>query len=741
MSSFDFELLPNITSIGKNAFKGCALTDVNLSGMNGLKSLSSSSVFADCANLKSVTLPAVCTKLGDSVFNGCGKLKSFDFTNITEVGKTAFANTGFTKIDISEKITKWGDTPFLGCNIIEVNIPDGYKVKIVGLYKGLPIETVDLSHTGFTEVTASMFEGCTSLRSVNLDNGKITKIDKNAFSGCTNLQEVTLPKTLNTCNAYAFQNCTSLESIDFSQTALANLTATTVASYIFAGCTMLSDVKLPAKCKTIGQYAFLDCKSLTSFDFSNITGIGKYAFQNTNITSLYLPVLTTLVMEGSEHPFEGCDIKSIDLGSNKNFRLVTVPTTKEIVLLNSKGEYYFSYFTEEKNEKADVLDLSEESDIVNYLANNTIRGYKKVILPDSLLDLPSKAFYASDVEEVILPANLTKIGVQAFAYSKIKTITIPASVSIIDQGAFAFTSELSEVIFSEDGNNPASTLTLTAGKKSDTKGEVAKIADAGVFEMSGVQSITFPKRLTEISQSTFRMATRLEEFTFTDYITSIKTAAFQFSSLKRINFSETADLVLSSGSNYIFTGSAVERVVFPANFNKNNNHNLMSFCQNLTYVEFKGPVEYTTYNQDFQECPLLETIIFPEGITSITTKTCLNCPNLKNVVLPSTLTNIGSEVFANCTSIDRIVIPSSVFTISANSLVSTTKSSPFDGWTSKQKICFVSSEYITLSLLGMDWLNGIDVTVEYDYVEPKEVISISESEHESLIPFVKRKEY
>ena len=75
----------------------------------------------------------------------------------------------------------------------------------------------------------------------------------------------------------AFENCTSLESIDFTKAT----SLETIESGAFSGCTSLNNVDLSkTKIDTINGSVFNDCRSLTNFTMSTaVKDIGAYAFR------------------------------------------------------------------------------------------------------------------------------------------------------------------------------------------------------------------------------------------------------------------------------------------------------------------------------------------------------------------------------------------------------------------------------------------------------------------------------
>ena len=76
------------------------------------------SVFSNCSNLTSITLPNSLTKVGDYAFYRCSGLTSIDIpNNVTSIGKYAFQNCiGLTYIDIPNNVTSIGADAFYQCS-------------------------------------------------------------------------------------------------------------------------------------------------------------------------------------------------------------------------------------------------------------------------------------------------------------------------------------------------------------------------------------------------------------------------------------------------------------------------------------------------------------------------------------------------------------------------------------------------------------------------------------------------
>ena len=101
-----------------------------------------------------------------------------------------------------------------------------------------------------------------------------------------------------TIGSYAFYNCTLLTTITFP-------VVTSIGESTFYSCTSLSTITFPAV-TSIGVYAFYDCSSLTTADFPLVTSIGSYAFYK--CTSLETVILrnNSVCSLNNTNAFKGC---------------------------------------------------------------------------------------------------------------------------------------------------------------------------------------------------------------------------------------------------------------------------------------------------------------------------------------------------------------------------------------------------------------------------------------------------
>ncbi len=156
-------------------------------------------------SLRTVTIPASVTEIGDNPFAECSNLESI----IVEAGNSSYYVEGNCLIEESTK------TLIKGLN--NSTIPSDIKIigdKAFSYCERLTSITLP---EGLISIGLWAFLYCRGLTSITLPEG-LTSIGAGAFYYCDGLTSITLPESLTSIGGGAFSNCRSLTSVTFKNT-------------------------------------------------------------------------------------------------------------------------------------------------------------------------------------------------------------------------------------------------------------------------------------------------------------------------------------------------------------------------------------------------------------------------------------------------------------------------------------------------------------------------------------------
>ena len=272
------------------------------------------SVFKGCSVLTSVTIPSSVTSIDAWAFEGCSGLTSLIIpSSVTSIERSAFKDcSGLTSLTIPSSVTEIGKSVFEGCS-------------------GLTSLTIPSS---VTEIGESAFEGCCGLTSLTIPSS-VTSIERSAFKGCSGLTSLIIPSSVTSIGSYVFENCSGLTSITIPSS------VTEIGGAAFKGCSSLINLyyKIDDEIETYLRYGhlyinvkcgieyYLNDKKITSVAIpSTITKLGEYAFQNCrDLTSVYVSWQSP-ISTGSA--FYGVDISKCTLyvpqGTEQDYWLAPV---------------------------------------------------------------------------------------------------------------------------------------------------------------------------------------------------------------------------------------------------------------------------------------------------------------------------------------------------------------------------------------------------------------------------------
>ena len=570
---FTVTLPSKVKTVGYGAFYGCSsVSGFEVASGNGAFSSSGGVLMnSDGSEIiiypmskteKNYSIPSGVEKIGDGAFAGVTSLETLDIpASVTEIGGGAFYNaTSLKSVNLPSSLKSIGGYAFLGCASLDnVEIPNADTALGVYMFRACTSLTSVKLPEGITEIPAGMFDSCSSLTDIKIPS-TVTKIGQYAFNYCRALKEIEIPAAVRTIEDYAFRYCSSLISFSapsaekIGKFALQNCTVLRSAdisgtdeipAYIFEGCAVLSEIKLPENYTKIGNYAFRGCEMIESFAIpSSCKSIGDFAFGKcSSLTEMTVPAsvekLGTAVFEESgvtKVIFE-CAITKIPqntFGECMHLSEVVFPdTVKEI------GASAFADCTS-------LVSLPRDDfEHVGACAFYGCRRLEKIYVgtKDSSIQYGTY-FGCNSLTDAVIPENITDIGALAFSTSaQLKSVTMK-NVRTVQSNAFAECSLLSEL---------------------NIEGELNFIGSSAFSSCSKLTTLNIPKSVSFVGDGAFQ-STGWERNQKSDFI------------------------IVGDGVFYKYNGSA-SVIVFPDN-TKRISKNRLSGVEKIETVIIPEGVKY-----------------------------------------------------------------------------------------------------------------------------------------------------
>ena len=639
--------------------------------------------FQYCISLEAITFPTSIKKIDQQAFDNCYNLASIAFegdsenpSHLNTIGYKAFARSAITEFrfpncgknssDVYNKITIGNSTTvhlFEGCK----KLKDVYISGAVTTIDKMFVKCTSIENIYVVDDNENLSASANSPVILNVDGTAIrfvygrqdgvftipdgvTDISSYAFAGQANMTKVIIPSSIKTIGTYAFQNCLSLETVEFAS----GSTIDTIDNYTFADCIKLKNINLPNTIIKINQYAFAGCKSLESFTWpTSITTLGNGAFTGSGLKTVTVPgtitsfgdnmfknchnletaVISNGITKVGTYTFDGCEkLSSVTLSTD----LTYLP---QYMFQNCTGLTSITVPENVTRLGGNASSSATSSSLSGYVFAGCT-NLESLTMSPNVANLGSYLFKnCAKLTSIEFTNKLKYIGGSAFRGSCFETITFASDTAISALGDYAF---------AETPN--LNSIALPGGT-------VTKVSNYA-FDASGVRNVTFNSKYTQIGNYVFRGTTRLESITFPSTITTIGTYLFQNS-------------------------TSIETVVFEANKMTFGNW-MFQNCSNLKNVTLPAGQTSTLGTYVFQNCTSLESIVLPDGITTLGNYSFEGCTSLKNVTLPSALTSIGTYFFQNCTSLETITLPSKLVKVGGSSYSAV--SHLFDGCTSLKTV-------------------------------------------------------
>ena len=613
------------------------------------------------STITSITIPNSVTTIDYAAFQNCRQLTTVIIdpsSSLTYIGDQAFDGcSALTAILIPSKVTYFGNATFMNCTALtsvrmySSSVPTYY-------FSSSPLQSIIIGNTVQT-IEYSAFINQQALTSVTFDApSSLTTIATSAFYGCSALTTMELPPTVQTIGSTIFSGCPLLT---------VTIHCHTIPGNLFSG---LGDLRLilGPTVTTIEDRAFQGFTFLTSVTFmesssSSLNSIGAYAFTGTSLQTITLPSPLATIGEGA---FESCTVRTVRL-----------PAT-----LQTMGRNAFATCTDLS---ACTIDEPSSLTVIDTGTFGRCTSLRQFTFPKSITAINQIAFYGcSSLADFTIDASsaLTTIGDAAFGgCTALTAILIPATMVTFGNSLFQGCSSLRSLTLN------CSTIPLYLVSESpiticrigrlittipqalfgpnlttmqfDEPSAVTRFDDNAFYGCSSLTSIPLPSSLTTLGSFVFSRCTSLRAVTLPPQLTTLGEGIFQECSGLELTIqcaNVPANLLTSSSVAALTFGTLLQTV--PADFASNQ--------YSLTRVTFQFPSAVTSIgDRAFAACTSLQTLVFPESITSLGINIIDWSTSLSNIgfSVPSSLTTIGPTTFTNCPALTDLVLPSTVTAI------------------------------------------------------------------------------
>ena len=251
-------------------------------------------------------------------------------------------------------------------------------------------------------------------------NGKkVTQIANDAFCGCENIASLHMSKSVKTIGENAFNNA----HIASAETIFIHDNVNTIGKNCFSSIKCEGKIVIGKGVKEIPQFAFSNSDFEEIVLGENIETIGDRSFFHTNVSELFIPKKVSSIYNG------------LFAGQSSKLKNITVDKENAIfkdidgVLFDKNGDLILY-----PNRDSKLYEIPDGTTrISEYAFCDYNKVLNKVIIPSSVIDIESFAFYDCDgLNEIVLNEGLTTLNeVIVVDCSSFEKINIPNSVSSV----------------------------------------------------------------------------------------------------------------------------------------------------------------------------------------------------------------------------------------------------------------------------------------------------------------------
>ena len=393
------------------------------------------------SKMSSITFPSTVQKIGKYAFTNCTNLTSLSIPDaITEIGYYAFSGcTGITleSLTISKNVEKMGPNPFYGwTNLKEIKVSSDNKFfdsrnncnAIIQTDNNMLVtgcNTTVIPST-VTSIGEGAFARC-SFKSIELPNS-IEYIFAWAFRECSQLESITFPERMtNLSSSDVFTGCVNLKTVEFSSG------TTIIGAFFFGGCTSLESITLPKNLKEITPHAFYNCTNLKTIksyikdpenfnkERTEAERLVAFPYVNENVfipETLYVPYGTANSYKSQPEWKNFPNIIEMAEGED-------MPAIGDIIMAKTNEEVDMRFkVTSVINNTCEVAEKDENGE---YCAAISADYEGSISIPDNVqgyrvTGIASNAFNQCKFSSILLPSSISSIAPYALSNWNLKEI-------------------------------------------------------------------------------------------------------------------------------------------------------------------------------------------------------------------------------------------------------------------------------------------------------------------------------
>lgn len=400
----------------------------------------------------------------------------------------------------------------------------------------------------------SVFSDCKNLAIVDfpeyVDNGdKEFKIGRYAFQNCSSIDSIHIPSTNSCVNIYeyAFQKCTSMKSVGFGSTYVHFPYDSNIQANSFGWCTSLTKIYIQDFGKWISKFAD-DCghtalliyvdSIFVDGEYTNNFVVPEGVKEIRDAAFVFYSRPYNITLSSTVESIGSFAFASYWLNNGDGVRNIDIPSSLKQINLKA-------FYGNQLLERVNISDLSSWLNLQIEIEENDY---------SHPFDAPNSQLYMNDAPLsgiIEIPENVQEINKYAFkGCNQISELIIPSTVNNINDYAFIDCS--GNLTIQQQRFNCYSLKNSQFTKISfSPKTELINYEYAAFKGLTTLKEIILPDKLTYIAEDAFNGCINLKTITIPLNVKIIKDNAFKnCSSIKMINLTDS----LESIGDYAFDG-------------------------------------------------------------------------------------------------------------------------------------------------------------------------------------------